>query len=394
MTTDASFYALTERYPDEKSAIKYFEKKRWPDGVTCPLCKSDKVLRGRQKKRNRQLWYCHGCDTQFSVTSGTIMEDTKLPLRKWLLAFHLMGASKKGVSSLQLARMLEVTYKTAWHLAHRIRVTMPDNEGKFTGIVETDETYMGGKRKGRGRGYRGNKIAVQTIIKRNSANGRTDGRAHTVALNNGQKVDGRTVGAKLRSHTKPKKTILMTDDSSIYDAVGKGFKEHHSVNHKREEYVRLDPDGHLVTTNTAEGYFANLKRQIVGTHHHTSQKHLPKYLKEHDFKYNTREGTDTERTEAAIKNIEGKRLRLFKPVHGKGQSLFSRREGEPRPDVAPGVERKLRASSSKAEPTEPKRRAVRAHRVTPPRGCTGNLATCECPDCAERRFDRSKPRRE
>ncbi len=156
----------------------------------------------------------------FSVTSGTVMEFTKLPLRKWLLAFHLIGASKKGISALQLSRMLKVTYKTAWHLCHRIRATMTENSQMFTGIVETDEMYSGGKRKGRGRGYRGNKVAVQTIVKRNEE-GEHVGRAQTMALNNGQKVDGRTVGAKLRTHTNPEETILMTDDSNIYDAVGR-----------------------------------------------------------------------------------------------------------------------------------------------------------------------------
>lgn len=362
MTADSSFYALTERYPDEASAIRYFEERRWPNGVHCPKCGTVEVLRGVNEKRNRQLWYCHskGCETQFSVTSGTIMEFTKLPLRKWMLAFHFIGASKKGMSSLQLARMLHVTYKTAWHLSHRIRATMTNDAQKFSGIVETDELYVGGKRKGRGRGYRGNKIAVQTIVKRNSADGRHDGRAQTIALNNGQKVDGRTVGAKLRTHTDPANTILMTDDSSIYDKVGESFQEHHSVNHSKEEYVRLDPDGHLATTNTAEGLFANLRRQLTGTHHHTSQKHLPKYLEEYDFKYNTREDTDTERTEEAIGNIEGRSLKLYKPAGGKGDSLYDRKVGEPSPDYVP------------------------------PEGCCGD-ATCSCPNCCERRFHEAAP---
>lgn len=121
---DLSFFDLTERYPNEASAIRYFEEQRWPNGVKCPACSSKDVLRGKQEQRRRQLWYCHGCDYMFSVTSGTVMEHTKLPLRKWLLAFHIIGASKKGISGLQLSRMLHVTYKTAWHLGHRIRATM------------------------------------------------------------------------------------------------------------------------------------------------------------------------------------------------------------------------------------------------------------------------------
>jgi len=347
MGGDVSFYDLTEQYPDEASAIRYFEAKRWPNGARCPGCGSADVLRGRQEKRRRQLWYCHGCRDQFSVTSGTVMNSTKLPLRKWLFAFHLMGASKKGISSLQLSRMLRITYKTAWHLTHRIRETMTENGQKFTGIVETDETYIGGKRKGRGRGFRGNKMAVQTIVKRNKQ-GQHDGKAQTIALNTSS-PDGRTVGAKLRTHTEPEKTVLMTDESPIYAKVGESFDDHHTVNHKREDYAHVAPDGHLATTNTAEGLFANLKRQIVGTHHHTSKKHLPRYLEEYDFKYNTREGTDTERSESAIGAIEGKRLTLYKPAGG-GASLFDRKPGEPAPIV-------------KGEPTpEPEPRPKRAVR--------------------------------
>lgn len=324
-----SFFELTERYPDETSAIRYFEQKRWPKGVACPACTSKDVLRGVQKKRRRQLWYCHQCDYQFSVTTGTVMESTKLPLRKWLLAFHMIGASKKGVSALQLSRMLKVAYKTAWHLCHRIRETMRDDTQRFCGIVETDETYIGGKRRGRGRGYRGNKVAVQTIVQRNRR-GSHSGRAQTISLGR-EKVDGRTVGPAVTKHADPECTTLMTDDSPIYNRVGQRFKDHHSVNHSIKEYSRVDPDGHLVTTNTAEGLFANLKRQILGTHHHTSHKHLPKYLEEYDYKYNTRESTDTERTEAAIGNIEGRRLTLYKSADG-GQSLFDRKAGEPKPD--------------------------------------------------------------
>jgi hypothetical protein len=120
----------------------------------------------------------------------------------------------------------------------------------------------------------------------------------------------------------------MTDDSAIYDAVGANFPEHHAVNHSKRIYSTKAPDGHVVTTNTAEGLFANLKRQIQGTHHHTSERHLPKYLKEYDFKYNTRADCDAERTEAAIKNMEGQRLTLYKSTSG-GPSLFDRLPGEP-----------------------------------------------------------------
>jgi hypothetical protein len=156
------------------------------------------------------------------------------------------------------------------------------------------------------------------------------GHVQSIALDPlADQVDGRTVGAKLKTHTDPKKTILMTDESAIYDRVGQGFKEHHTVNHKQEEYVREEEDGHLVHTNTVEGFNANLKRQINGSHHHVSKKHLPLYLEEHDYKYNTRDQTDGARTVAAIKNMVGKRLRLFKPEHGTGEALFDRKASEP-----------------------------------------------------------------
>jgi transposase-like protein len=352
---DVTFYDLTERYPDEASAVRYFEQRRWPNGVACVACKSSDVVRWTLSNKRVRMWRCRKCDERFSVTSGTVMHATKLPLRKWLFAFHIIGSSKKGMSALQLARMLHITHKTAWHLSHRIRAAMIGDTQKFTGIVESDEAYFGGKRKGRGRGYRGNKIAVQTIVKRNSANGRHDSQAQTMVLNNGHKVDGRSVGAKLRTHTDPEKTVLMTDESPIYTKVGESFEEHHTVNHKAEEYAYRHPDGHLATTNSAEGLFGNLRRQINGTHHHTSQHHLPKYLGEFDFKYNNRESTDVERTEKAIGQIEGRRLPLFKATNGKGNSLYNRKVGEPRPDYVP-------KDSAKPEPESPK--APKASRGT------------------------------
>ncbi len=183
-------------------------------------------------------------------------------------------------------------------------------------------------------GYRGNKVAVQVIVERSK---KVDGvvipgQVQSISLGSlgpEEKVDGRTVGAKLRTHTDPDTTILMTDESRIYTRVGENFKEHHTVNHSKEEYVREDPDGHLVHTNTAEGFNANLKRQINGSHHHVSKKHLPKYLEEHDYKYNTRDQTDGARTVAAIRNMEGKRLTLYKPESGKGASLICYKASEP-----------------------------------------------------------------
>lgn len=335
-----SFFQLTSMYPDEQSAVEYFESKRWPQGRHCPGCSSSSTYNSNTRRSKVPVYKCGSCGKQFTVTSGTVMNGTHLPIRAWLFAFHLVGGSKKGISSHQLARHLGITVKSAWHMTHRIRRTMTNNSQLFGGVVETDETYIGGKRRGKGRGYRGNKIAVQTIVQRSRKTGgrvrrectnECPGQAQTIALPSAS-VDGRTVGAKLRKHTIPNKTHLMTDESPIYEAVGEHFRTHDTVNHKKGEYARTDKEsGLLVSTNAAEGLFANLKRQVTGTHHSTSQKHLPKYLEEYDYKYNNRHKSDTEIAESAIANLGAtKPLPLFKPESGKGESLIDTKQSEPR----------------------------------------------------------------
>ena len=348
----ANFFELTERFPDEKSAEQYFTQKRWPDGPICTSCKSKDVYDCHSKRRHTQ-WKCRGCGKQFTVTSGTVMEHTMIPLRKWLFAYHLMGGAKKGISTRQMARHLGVTVKSAWHLTHRIRATMTNNGQVMTGIVESDETYIGGKRKHVGKGYRKNKIPVQVIVQRTEqpAPGEPKpkvGQIQNIVLNpDAERVDGRTVGAKLRKHTDPAATTLMTDESNIYTAVGKDFEAHHTVNHKKEEYVREEPDGCLAHTNTAEGSFGNLKRQITGTHHSVSKKHLPRYLEEYDHKYNHRDHTDTQIAEKAIANIEGRRVRLYKSASG-GDSLIDHKQGEPgKPGTRRGSSKHVRTGKKK-----------------------------------------------
>ena len=337
---DLSFFQLTERYPDEVSAVEYFTSKRWPDGVVCVRCGSKQVYDSNADRR-LPLWKCGKCQHQFTVTSGTVMQDTKLPLRKWLFAFHMIGGAKQGLSSRYIARQLGITLKSAWHLTHRIRKTMEDNSQQFTGIVEADETYIGGKRKHVGKGYRRNKIAVQTIVQRNKEmrDGSTViGKSQSIVLDPmADRVDGRTLGGNLRRHTKPDETRLMTDENPAYLEVGKSFKSHERVHHKHEDYAHVEPhSGRMVTTNSAEGFTANLKRQIQGTHHSTSKKHLPRYLEEYDYKYNTRDMSDTERTEAAIANMEGRRVTLYKRAYGTGDALIGHKSSE-RGEKAPCV---------------------------------------------------------
>ena len=150
-----TFVEMVTRFPDEASAIRFLEAVRWPAGPYCHRCGCTEVSRVAAKGRQRPIWYCTGCKTQFSVTTGTVMEDSKIALHKWLLAIHLMCASKKGVSSLQLHRMLGLARRSAWHLSHRIRAAMAGALPEvLTGTVEADEVYVGGKRRGQGRGYR------------------------------------------------------------------------------------------------------------------------------------------------------------------------------------------------------------------------------------------------
>ena len=269
---------MVARFPNEKAAIEYLEAVRWPSAPSCFRCGSADV--GRVKSRRvRPLLYCNGCKTQFSVTTGTVMEDTKIPLHKWLLAIHLMCSSKKGVSSLQLHRMLGIARRSAWHLSHRIRSAMADaHEVKLSGTVEADETFVGGVRRGHGRGYKGNKTIVVTVVERGGM-----ARSHVMPESG---VSQNTVGAFLGKHVDGS-AILNTDESRLYSFPHGTFRAHDRIKHKIEEYSVVDPfTGRRISTNVVEGYFGNFKRQLDGTHHHVSPAHLHRYSSEFEFKYN------------------------------------------------------------------------------------------------------------
>jgi transposase-like protein len=303
-----TFVEMIARFPNEEAAIEYLEATRWPSGPSCFRCGCVDVSRVKSR-RGRPLLYCTGCKTQFSVTTGTVMEDTKLPIHKWLLAIHLMCSSKKGISSLQLHRMLGIARRSAWHLSHRIRSAMSDTVPEMLqGTVEVDEAYIGGVRRGQGSAFKGNKTAVIAMVERG-------GRVHAHVMPE-VNVTKNTVGDLVEAHVDAD-AVLNTDESALYIAIGQQMGRHDTVNHRKKEYARHDfVTGRTASTNAVEGYFGNFKRQIDGTHHHVSAGHLHRYSSEFEYKYNSRKISDGARTVNAVKRLEGRRLTLFKNTVG------------------------------------------------------------------------------
>jgi len=286
--------ALTQPFmQSEEAARKHLEAIRWPDGPVCPRCgPGPKIYRLKAQQGKREVLACAKCRKQFSVTIGTIFEDSHIALHKWLLAMHLLCCSKKGMSAHQLHRMLGVTYKTAWFMAHRLRHALDESPAlaKLSGIVEADECYLGGKRPTEFKNV--NKMPVFSLVQRQ---GRI--RSHYVPH-----VTAKNLRQILKRQID-KDSTLITDGSSVYRGLARRGFSHESVNHAAGEYVR--GDWHI---NTVENYFNILRRGIVGVYHHVSKQHLPKYLAEFDFRYNNRKETDLVRALLAVKNVEGKRL--------------------------------------------------------------------------------------
>lgn len=262
---------LMQEFDTDSECRAIMEKLRWPDGVHCPRCNSEKVYRVDPRKQ----FDCASCGYQFSVTSGTIFHDSHLPLPKWFVAVYLMCESKKGISALQLKRTLGVAYKTAWYLCHRIRAAMGDGQTEpLSGVVEVDETWVGGKRRDVGRGYRGNKVIVAGAIERGG-----DARLQLIGS-----ADRKTLHHFIRSETSPETEAIMTDEWPAYLGIGDGNTRHETVNHRAEEWVRGD-----VHTNGIENVWSLLKRSIVGSYHKVSTKHLDAYLDELEWRFNNRE---------------------------------------------------------------------------------------------------------
>jgi len=300
-------------FTDETAAREHLERVRWPDGPYCPHCGEAEAITKMQGKSTRPgVYKCRSCRKPFSVTVGTLYERSHIPLHKWVLATHLLSASKKGMSAHQLHRMLGVTYKTAWFMAHRIREAMrelnPDPLGGGGKTVEVDETYWGGtptketfisgkgwkrvRDKAAARGGQ-HKEKIVALVER-------EGRVRSFHV---KEVNAKTLRPILVSQID-RASRLMTDEAKVYRNVGKEFKGgHETVNHSIEEYVRGD-----ASTQVIENYFSILKRGLHGTYQHVGSQHLKRYICEFDFRYNTRKIDDAARATEALRGITGKRL--------------------------------------------------------------------------------------
>ena len=287
---------LIQRFHSEDACREYLEELRWPGKLACLRCGSTSVSR----IHTRDQLDCNLCRYRFSVTTGTIFHDTHLPLWKWFLAVYTIIESKKGVSSNQLKRELGVSYKTAWYLSHRIRNAMAqarEDNKPFDGIIEMDETFVGGKTEGKGRGYKGNKVLVVGVVQGGGeivlrvADDRTRKTLHEIVLR----------------QTDPKAKAIFTDEWPAYRGIGDADTRHETVNHSQDEYVRGE-----VRINSAENVWSLLKRSIIGAFHHVSVKHLDAYLDELEWRFSNRENPfmfrDTMRELVKAENLEYKEL--------------------------------------------------------------------------------------
>ncbi len=291
MTAEFDLPELIERFGSEDKCHAYLEGLRWPDGVRCPRCDSDKISRIKARRQ----FDCDACRYQFSVRVGTLFHDSKLPLWKWFLAVYIMSESKKGVSANQLKRMLGVSYKTAWYLCHRIRDAMGDGEEKpLLGIIEADETWHGGKRRGTGSGpYSSGKTMIVGAVARGGE----------VRLRVTRGRDRGTLSRFLNEVVDDTAAAIYTDDWVGYVGIGDDNTQHVAVNHASKEWVRGD-----VHTNTVENVWSLFKRSVIGSYHQVSAKHLPAYLDELEWRYNNRGNVFLFR-DTILRLVEGDTLR-------------------------------------------------------------------------------------
>lgn len=296
---------LAPHFTDAEKAREYLENLRWVNGVNCPHCGSLSEHYKLEGSAHRAgLWKCKDCRKQFSVTVGTVFERSKIPLNKWLLAVHLMCASKKAISSHQLHRMLGVTYKSAWFMTHRIREAMKPEGGGLLGsnggTVEVDETFWGNNDKQRkgARGY-AHKMKVFSLVER-------QGEKRSFVVNN---VNAKTLRPILNAHVSAKAN-MMTDEMGAYRDIKVDFASHEVVTHSKKEYVRGKAH-----TNTVECSFSLLKRGLIGTFHQVGEQHLQRYVTEFDFRWNNRKISDADRANILLSRVAGKRLTYRDSLH-------------------------------------------------------------------------------
>ncbi|MCX6317075.1 MAG: IS1595 family transposase [Bacteroidetes bacterium] len=306
MTHFKSLADVANYFNHEDKARTFLEKLRWPDGrIICPIC----GVRGAYRMGDCKTYKCRDkdCKARFSVTKGTYFENTKLPLAKWFMAIYLVSAHRKGISSCQLARDLNIGQKAAWFVLHRVREMLKDGSGTFlTGLVEIDETYVGGKVANMRKTKRkqitdagiDNKTPVMGMVQR-------DGKAKL-------QVIGKNSFKTVIHQNVKKEAILITDSHTGYQGLVNEYAGHEAVNHSQLEFKRG-----IYYTNSVEGFFSTFKRGIIGIYHQISPKHLQRYCEEFSYRFNFRKIKDGERFINCFENIQGRLT--YKQLIGEGR---------------------------------------------------------------------------
>lgn len=299
---DEIIAALPRACSDETAAVEFLEKQRWGEHPCCPHCGDLDVYQMKAASGERQAnfrWRCHGCKQQFTVRVGTVFEESRIPLRHWCFAFWRSSTSKKGVSALEIHRQTGVSYKSALFMLHRIRFAMQETAPEMlSGIVEVDEVFIGGAPRIPNNGRKGVKKRKSIVVGMIQRGGGV--RPKIVA-----DVTADSLKATIRENVHPSARV-MTDEWSGYRGLTKDGWTHESVRHSTNEYVRGD-----VHTNSIEGFWGMVRRGLDGIYHSVSHEHLHRYLSEFQFRYNNRHLTDGDRTVAAIRGANHKRL-LYK----------------------------------------------------------------------------------
>jgi len=307
---EINLITLASQYSDNDKARELLEQLRWPNGAICPHCKNDGQAKtisklepkaGSKSAVRKGVYFCGACRKQFTVTIGTVFEGSHIPISKWVMALFIICSSKKAISAHQLHRMMGMTYKSAWFMAHRIRFAFGNDKPMLSGVVEADETFVGGV--GDMRTKLSRKTPVVALIER-------DGKMRAQVVVN---VSQHNLGKCLHECVKTE-AIICTDEHRGYKPAGKNFAAHHSVVHSKKQYAKIAKDGTNVHVNSCESFFSLLKRGVHGAWHNVSREHLPKYANEFAFRWNHRKMTDGERFASAIPFMESARLYYRKPA--------------------------------------------------------------------------------